>query len=276
MSRPAAYQALLSTIRRTGLLSLADKVRYMWVRRSSSAARKAFARRHPDFALPPEDIAYDAFGVLDWQVIRDGGAETAAHLGKILRDAFPDRQPRRVLEWGCGPARIIRYMPAVLNASGCWSVFGSDYNPATIRWCRETFADIDFSENTLEPPLPYEAASFDAVYCISVFTHLSEEAQPAWASELARVLKPGGLLIASFHGTATRSFLVESEQRRFDSGALVVRAQVPEGTRAFTAYHPPAFVRALLAPYFEIVGCETRPVASLGLQELCVARRSQT
>ncbi len=149
----------------------------------------------------------------------------------------------------------------------------TDYDPATIRWCRANIASVDFSSNGLEPPLPQEAASLDAVYCISVFTHLSGEVQRAWARELARVLRPGGALIASFHGDATRSYLLASERRRYDRGQLVVRGSAPEGKRIFTAYQPPAFVQSLLSRDFAIIKRQAQAIPSLGLQDLYVARK---
>jgi SAM-dependent methyltransferase len=272
MSHSPAYQAVASLLRRARLLRIADTLRYYRLRRLSLSSRSSFRQRHGPAPLPPDDLAYDAYGFLNWQQYWESGIETATLLSGILLREFPDASPRRLLEWGCGPARIVRHMPEMLSASS-WSVLATDYNPATIRWCRANIAGIAFSENSLEPPLPYAAASLDAVYCISVLTHLSEAMQYAWIKELARVLREGGLLIASFHGAATRPFLLASEQHKFDRGEVVVRGQVAEGKRTFVAYHPPAFVRELLSPEFDIVSRQTSPVPSLGLQDLYVARR---
>lgn len=274
MSRSSAYQTAVSLLRRTGSLRLVDWLRYLQLRRASGPSRDAFQRRHGDAPLPPDDLAYDAYGTLNWQQYWESGAETAALIGDILQRELPERGPRRVLEWGCGPARVVRHMPALLNAAADWLVLATDFNPATIRWCRANIADVAFSENGLVPPLRQETASLDAVYCISVFTHLSEELQRAWARELARVLRPGGILIASFHGEATRSYLLASERRRFDRGEAVVRGSVPEGTRIFTAYQPQPFVESLLSPAFAILERRTGAVPSLGLQDLYVARRA--
>ncbi|MEX2570206.1 MAG: class I SAM-dependent methyltransferase [Gemmatimonadota bacterium] len=43
--------------------------------------------------------------------------------------------------------------------------------------------------------LPQPSASFDAVFCISVIEHLSEEQVPKAMAELRRVLRPGGKLL---------------------------------------------------------------------------------
>ena len=47
------------------------------------------------------------------------------------------------------------------------------------------------------PPLPWPDATFDAVVGVSVFTHLTRDAQAAWLAEMQRVIAPGGLLLAS-------------------------------------------------------------------------------
>lgn len=272
MSHAPAYQAVASFLRRARLLRIVDKLRYYHLRRSSLRSRNSFRRLHGKASLPPDDLAYDAYASLNWELYWKVGIKTATLVSGILLREFPDQSPRRLLEWGCGPARIVRHIPEMLNASGNWSVLATDYNPATISWCRANIAGVVFSENGLEPPLPYPAASLDAVYCISVFTHLSEAMQRAWAKELARVLREGGILIASFHGLASRSFLRASEQRRFDRGQVVVRGHVAEGKRTFVAYHPPAFVAALLSPEFEIVSHQPGPAPNLGMQDLYIAR----
>jgi SAM-dependent methyltransferase len=47
-------------------------------------------------------------------------------------------------------------------------------------------------------PLPLEGGSFDLIWAISVFTHITDE-WSAWLLELHRLLREDGLLIATFH-----------------------------------------------------------------------------
>jgi SAM-dependent methyltransferase len=58
----------------------------------------------------------------------------------------------------------------------------------------------------LEPPLPYEDESFAAVLGLSVMTHLRRECQLRWLEEICRVLRPGGVLLATVHGKAAHNF----------------------------------------------------------------------
>jgi hypothetical protein len=51
-----------------------------------------------------------------------------------------------------------------------------------------------------EPPLPYASDYFDAIYSVSVFSHLNQTAFYAWADELSRIMKRGSVLIITIHG----------------------------------------------------------------------------
>jgi hypothetical protein len=86
-----------------------------------------------------------------------------------------------------------------------------------------------------------------------VFTHLPEDAHMAWACELRRVLKPGGLLCCTLNGDASRALLMPSEQADYDAGRIVVRGGVSRGTRCFLAWHPPAYVRGALLRDFRVL-----------------------
>ena len=56
-----------------------------------------------------------------------------------------------------------------------------------------------FLRNGEEPPLDLPANSFDLVYAVSVFTHLTEH-WSGWLAEMHRLLRPGGLGVFSFLG----------------------------------------------------------------------------
>ena len=69
-----------------------------------------------------------------------------------------------------------------------------------VDWCRENLPFAEVAVNESSPPLPNESSTFDLVYALSVFTHLTEEAQRSWIHECFRVLKPGGHLLISTLG----------------------------------------------------------------------------
>jgi SAM-dependent methyltransferase len=241
-------QQSLHYLRRARLLELVDRLRFRWLSARSRDARRAFTRAHPDTPLPPDDIAYDAYGLLHWEFYWGFGRTVADFLAPRILEYG---RSGRVLEWGCGPGRIVRHLPAALGSG--WLVHGTDANRRTIEWCSRYLPTIHFAVNGVDPPLPFPADHFDCVYSVSVFTHLSPDHHRSWIGELTRVLKPGGLLICTLNGDASRPLLLPFEQADYDAGRLVTRGEVTGGTRCFIAYHPPAYVRQELLRGFELI-----------------------
>lgn len=255
-------QRLVSAVRRAGLLPLAEGLRFA---RSALASRRdnaAWLRANPAFAAPPLWWMHDMYAHTSYRHYAETGANHAGQISALI-ERHLDAQNPAVAEWGCGLGRLLRAMP------GHFRMTGFDYNPSAIGWCSDNIPGASFALNGLMPPLPAGDEAFDALYCISVFTHLSEAAHRAWAGELARVLKPGGVLLASFHGPEQAGGLLPEERALFDAGQLVVRDWVKEGGRTFVAYHPHAFVRDLLTPHFDIA---EGPLPAAG-QTVWIARR---
>src|SRR5262249_2249231 len=82
---------------------------------------------------------------------------------------------------------------------------GCDIDQDNIAWCRAHLAG-SFVDCSMTPPLPFDDASFDLVYGVSVFTHLREPMQSRWLEELSRVMKRGGLVATTIHGQTAIDF----------------------------------------------------------------------
>ena len=264
-------------IRQAGLLAVADGCRFQVRRWQTAAANRAFLAGHPGFETPPADLAFDAYNHFEWRSYFEGGRLHAAFFARVIDKALP-AVPLRVLEWGCGPGRIIRHLPSILG-DRLTEVIGADYNPRTIAWCRRALRPIKFEENDLMPPLPFPDGSFDASYNFSVFTHLSKEVQLAWARELHRILRPGGVLVCTTHGDGHRHLLASDQEReRFARGDVIVQGRYKEGAKWFFAVHPESFVRDALLRDFASVEKIT-PLESDGLtadiggQDVWLARK---
>lgn len=221
-------------------MQLSDKIRYQIHRIKMKNKNRTFLKENPGIVLPPDYLMYESF-LLDYQRYYENGRKTAEWLIGLVKK-HKSLKNADVLDWGCGPARVLRHMPSVLEEANSFS--GTDYNKRTIEWCTANLSDIKFSGNELMPPLSYPGDSFDLIYGISIFTHLSEDAHKAWLGELVRVLKKDGILFLTLHGEGFLAKLSESEKRIFSSGKLVVRGQVTEGHRTYAAFQPPAYVRA--------------------------------
>jgi len=104
----------------------------------------------------------------------------------LLRHDVPPGS--RVLDLGCafgyGTARIARY----------YDTDGLDASPDYIRRARRGAPNARFTLGAAER-LPYPDAHFDAVVLLDVLEHVADER--AVVAEIARVLRPGGLLVVS-------------------------------------------------------------------------------
>jgi SAM-dependent methyltransferase len=173
-----------------------------------------------------------------------------------------------VLDFGCGSGRVMRHWARVSGPR----FFGSDYNPDLVAWCEENLRFATFRVNGLAPPLPFENDQFDLVYALSVFTHLSETKQQEWLAELARVVRPGGLLLLTTRGDAWRHKLEPEELTRYDAGRLVTRYDAVEGTNLCAAWHPRRYVDERFTKDFRLLDVLPAGLAD-GLQDVNVLER---
>ena len=98
-----------------------------------------------------------------------------------------DAEPRgRLLDIGCGHGEF----GALLKSRG-WTVAGVDLDPLQI--AAASGRGIEARQCDLTHGLPYEPGHFDAVYAGEVIEHLVDT--DAFLSEVARVLKPGGIFV---------------------------------------------------------------------------------
>ncbi len=106
----------------------------------------------------------------------------------------------RVLDFGCGWGRVARFFLKDVHAG---YFHGVDISPSGIDTCRSLLPGR-FDRIDRYPPLEYPTNTFGVVYAWSVFSHLPEILHLQWLQEIARILLPGGVFIAS---TLKRNFL---------------------------------------------------------------------
>lgn len=122
------------------------------------------------------------------------GRRSADALDAALRRSGV-REGGDLLDFGCGSARSLRHFHG-----SEWTLHGCDIDSEAIEWARRAMPAVDLRVTDTNPPLPWGQESFDGIWAVSVFTHFSESAQRAWLAELARVLRPGGVLLISTMG----------------------------------------------------------------------------
>ncbi len=152
-----------------------------------------------DILIPPADVRYRIVNrEHSADQYRKIGADSVASLLEHLdRHSDMRNAGAKILDFGCGCARTAQPLKAALPN---WDIFGTDIDEVTVNWSSENVSADRFSVNAAEPPLSYDAESFDLVYALSVFSHLDAGMQFRWLAELVRVLKPGGYLYLTFTG----------------------------------------------------------------------------
>ena len=180
--------------------------------------RAETARKNRGYKAAWEAIGKDAGwaytmmdGSPDEATLRRSGAEMAERLRAAL---VLDRQ-QRVLELGCGVARIGRELAPFV---GQWH--GADIAPSILKIARGRTAHLPNAHfhELGRAILPFADASFDRAYCHLVFFHLDKEDLFIYLNELRRVLVPGGLVYFDtwnlMHPEGWNRFLWELEHNR--------------------------------------------------------------
>lgn len=111
-----------------------------------------------------------------------------------------------MLDFGCGAGRTLRHFAAEAEVAEIW---GCDIDRPSIEWLEQHLSPPFHAwASAHDPPLGLEHGSFDLIYAVSVFTHLTDNST-SWLLELHRMLKPDGLLIATFMGRWTSEWFAK-------------------------------------------------------------------
>lgn len=220
-----------------------DWVRYYLQKFKNRKINKDFKSKNPNVKLPPDYLIYESFQI-NYHKYYSESIETARWITGHFKKHI-NLKNKRILDWGCGPGRIIRHLPTVIG-DGC-EFFGTDYNEKSIDWCSKNLAEIQFNKNSLKAQLPYDDHFMDVIYGLSIFTHLSEQLHYDWYNELYRVLKPNGIMFLTTQGDNFKVKMTDLELKKYNENKLVVRGNVKEGHRTYSAFHPPGFMRKLFS-----------------------------
>ncbi|WP_020668520.1 class I SAM-dependent methyltransferase [Amycolatopsis nigrescens] len=120
----------------------------------------------------------------------------------------------RVLDIGCGVGRLAVPLTGVLGTKGRYD--GFDVLPYMIDWCTRNIsrthpnfhfqhADVrtsighDAGVDAADYAFPYEDDAFDLAYAGSLFTHLTPDGAANYLTQIARVLRPGGVFVSTWN-----------------------------------------------------------------------------
>ncbi|MEZ4699375.1 MAG: class I SAM-dependent methyltransferase [Rhodothermales bacterium] len=225
---------------------------------------------------------------------RIGGGSIGKFIGAGLRCYLPIKEAlathleppaceRVVLDFGAGVGRTLQY-----TAREFKHLHATDVDATAIAYLKRAFPDVVVSVNDYTPPLDYPGGFFDAIYSVSLWTHLPLRDQFMWLKELYRLVKPGGIVLITTHGLrGLASLRRKSEQWAGVSDAELEKygtmykeypdfdtniAHHPGVTSSYgMSAHSPAYIRRVWSRLFEVL--EIREGVIDNVQDLVVLRK---
>lgn len=248
------------------------------VEATAVAAVRVAAEPGAEPALPPPELADRVAGTDDLAWFHLSGKKSVADIDRALGTiGLSLAMQQRVLDFGCGCGRIIRWLAGDAEAT---DLHGVDIDAEAIAWAEANVAGATFHRTGPLPPLPFETGYFDLIYNHSVFTHLPEDYQDAWLDELARILRVGGTAVLSvsgefsFHDQLGQTAAHDPElQRLWDEKGFVYWTDDAWTGGPFpdfyhTTFHAPWYVFRRWGEVFDVRAL--LPRGSLGRQDFVV------
>jgi SAM-dependent methyltransferase len=126
-----------------------------------------------------------------------------------------------VLDFGCGWGRVARFFLKDLELSQLWGV---DHYDKVLEFCKQTNKWCNFERIDSFPPTSFADNTFDLIFSYSVFSHLSEDAHQKWLREFSRILRAGGILLAT---TWERDLILRCAQMRANPNLPFFQKHLP-------------------------------------------------
>ncbi len=156
--------------------------------KSAAVLRQSYKKTWNNLSQDIDSANYFVSCIQDEDEVRTNGEHTATFLRSVLQISENDR----VLEIGCGVARIGREL-----APHCKEWHGCDISGNMIEHARgrtSHLSNVSLTELPTNDLSPFESQSFDAVYSTIVFMHIDKPDVYKYIREAFRVLRPGGVV----------------------------------------------------------------------------------
>ncbi len=148
--------------------------------------------QHPTFTGPEAATAY---------YFSDGATSAHKLEGVVQRNlATTSGSPRTLLEFASGYGMVTRHLTRVL---GNVELTCCDIHQEAVTFIREDLGAHAVLSRHLPEEVTFEQP-FDVVFALSFFSHMPETTFGRWLEALFRAVAPGGILVFTTHGLASR------------------------------------------------------------------------
>lgn len=230
--------------------------------------------RYDAYELPPPGNMMGK-GEEGREIFKKQGTEISGNVFDALSPHVPNLASGtlNVLDFGCGSGRVA--LP--LYHQYRFPTAAVDVSPKATEYLGNTLKNVQVRKTEYLPPLPFADASFDAIYSISVWTHLPLDLQWPWLREMNRLLKMGGVALITTSGY--RALRYRRDQRQQDGWrgvtdddlrleGVIYKPVDPtwhdgiEGEYGYVA-HDPAWVRREWGRLFDVIEQKESGVAKM-------------
>jgi ubiquinone/menaquinone biosynthesis C-methylase UbiE len=227
--------------------------------------------------LPPPILRYRVQRLFDEHSYLHNGRTIAQALAGAFVANGVELKNLTVLDFACGPGRVISEFAGI--SESC-ALHASDIDAEAIAWAQSNLSKVaHFSTNTCNPPTRFASETFDAIYCVSLFTHLDERAQDEWLREMKRLLKPNGVFVTTTHGRFALDSCTPAELAGLQRDGIVYRVDRKgkfkvDGLPDFyqTTFHTTDYVKAHWGRFLSVI--DHLEGALNGHQDIVVMRKS--
>jgi len=224
--------------------------------------------------LPPQHLRFRISGTRDAKIFMHNGVVGSEQMVSYV-EKYDHSPQRSLLDWGCGCGRyayhITKKWPQI-------SYTGADVDAEAINWCNTHLTQGTFVVTDFYPPTSFANEQFTSVIASSVMTHLTQQNQLVWLKEMHRILKPGGIFIASVLGFTAALRIPRLEKKLRKKGFIdyhqdpALNGIAPEGYYR-DVFQTEQYTRQNWSTFFEIK--EYVPAGLMGYQDLVILQKKE-
>jgi len=156
--------------------------------------------------------------MVEWDQIllrREYHPESPDRIVVDLISILARRRAQSVLDLGCGAGRHVMYL-----AESGFKTHGADLSDRGLKLTKKRLKSRKIDAEIIKcdmNSLPYIQSCFDAVVCVQTIYHQTLKGIQKTVSEIHRILKKGGLLLANFHSKRSSKYGkgIEVEENTF-------------------------------------------------------------